>query len=69
MEEETKIPEVRLSTKDQLSALGINVNMSDGGNSLFGSDDLNPLTDGYDQFDVNLDHLESDDDEEMKIQD
>ena len=69
MEEESKIPEVRLSTKDQLSALGINVKMSDG-NSLFGSDDLNPLeTDGYDQFDINLDHLESDDDEDMKIQD
>ena len=48
--------------------MGININMSDGGNSLLGSDDINPLaTDGgFDQFDINLDHLESDDDEEMK---
>ena len=69
MEEESKVP-VRLSTKDQLAAMGINVKMSDGGNSLLGSDDLNPLNDDdYDQFDINLDHLESDDDEEMRIQD
>ena len=69
IEEETKIPEVRLSTKDQLAQMGINVNMnfSDGGNSLLGSDDMNPLiTDGFDQFEINLDHLESEDDEDMK---
>ena len=67
IEEETKIPEVRLSTKDQLKQMGININMSDGGNSLLGSDDMNPLaTEGFDQFEINLDHLESDDDEELK---
>ena len=47
--------------------MGININMSDGGNSLLGSDDMNPMvTEGFDQFDINLDHLESDDDEELK---
>jgi hypothetical protein len=55
---------VRLSTKDQLKQLGINVNMSfsDGGNSLLGSDDLNPVdNEELDQF--NIDYLESEDED------
>lgn len=57
--EESKMPAVRLSTKDQLAQLGINVNMSDAGNSMLGSDD----GEGYDQFDVNMDHLESEEED------
>ena len=57
--EESKMPPVRLSTKDQLAQLGINVNMSDAGNSMLGSDD----GEGYDQFDVNMDHLESEEED------
>ena len=57
--EESKMPTVRLSTKDQLAQLGINVNMSDAGNSMLGSDD----GEGYDQFDVNMDHLESEEED------
>ena len=55
---------MRLSTKDQLKQLGINVNMSfsDGGNSLLGSDDLNPVdNEELDQF--NIDYLESEDED------
>lgn len=65
--EESKVPAVRLSTKDELRKFGINVNMSmsDGGNSLLGSDDMNSAND--DEF-YNLDHFESDD-EDMKEQD
>lgn len=60
--EEMKVPEVRLSTKDQLKQFGINVNMSNR--------DLDDLTDsigdaptnfGLDELDIDL--LESEDED------
>jgi len=66
-EEESKMPPVRLSTKDRLKQMGININMSmsSGGNSLLGSDDMNPVGDNDDDLDDNfdLDHFESDDED------
>lgn len=46
------------------------MSMSDGGNSLLGSDDMNPVGDNDDDLDdqFNLDHFESDD-EDMSEQD
>ena len=63
-EEESKAP-VRLSTKDQLKAMGINVGLSDT-NSLDGSFGENVSTGFNDDFDV--DALESAD-EDLKEQD
>ena len=45
--------------------MGINVNMSDGGNSFGGSDGLANVSVGYDddEFDMNIEHLESEDED------
>ena len=48
--EETKIPEVRLSTKEQLKALGINVNLSDGLDDL--NDSVGNVSTGLDDLDI-----------------
>ena len=61
-EEESKVP-VRLSTKDQLKQMGINIGMGDN-NSLDGS--LDNISTGYDDLDINV--LESED-EDLKDQD
>ena len=57
--EESKV-QVRLSTKDQLKQLGININISDA-NSLDGSFGENVST-GFDA-DFDVEHLESEDEE------
>ncbi len=56
-EEESKMP-VRLSTKDQLKALGINIGMHNDINSLDGS--FGDASTGFDDLDI--DALESEDD-------
>ena len=59
------MPPTRLSYKNQLKEMGINVNMSDGGNSFGGSDGLANVSVGYDddEFDMNIEHLESEDED------
>ena len=59
------MPPTRLSYKSQLKEMGINVNMSDGGNSFGGSDGLANVSVGYDDddYDMNIEHLESEDED------
>lgn len=59
------MPPTRLSYKNQLKEMGINVNMSDGGNSFGGSDGLANVSVGYDDddYDMNIEHLESEEED------
>jgi len=66
LEEETKMPPVRLSHKSMFKEMGININMSDGGNSVGGSD--GGMVNNYmdfdgEEYDMNIDDLESEDED------
>ena len=58
--EETKVPEIRLSTKDQLKQLGINVNFSATDSNLRDSIDLTAATAGGGLDELDIENLESD---------
>ena len=59
--EEMKVPEVRLSTKDQLKSMGININLSERGMDDLGDSVGENASTGLDELDI--DYLQSEDED------